>query len=327
LSAIDQLVGQEEMRRLLEGALINDKISHAVMLVGPAGSGKKSWGRLLARALLCPNRRGAEACLKCRSCIAFDTGNHPDYFILRPDGRRLKTAQIRSIKAGFFLSGSNKVCLIERAETVTAEAAASLLKILEDPPDGLTFILLAEQSRVLPDTILSRCQSFYLQPLPAEKLAGLLRRNKNLEDEKALLLARISAGLPGIALRLADDETLDERIEEARSLAYKLAVGRDSVHQLLGWADQLAQKEDLVPLLELLTMIYRDGLMQNLCRGGDQPELPDQPLIWLEKIAPAALEEAVLLINKSVYEMLATNVNRRLLLEKTLLLLQRRLTG
>jgi hypothetical protein len=76
----------------------------------------------------------------------------------------------------------------------------------------------------------------------------------------------------------------------------------------------------------LLAMIYRDGLMQNLCRSGDQPQPKEQSLIWLEKIMPGDLEEAILLLNQAVYELTATNVHRRLLLEKTLILLQRRLT-
>ncbi len=323
----EQLIGQEEMLRLLKGSLINDQLSHALMLIGPNGSGKKSWGRWLARTLLCLNRQGASACLQCRSCRSFETGSHPDLFLIKPEGRNLKTAQIREVKANFYLAGSKKVCLIEQAEQMTAEACAALLKILEDPPTGLTFILLTEQTRDLPDTIISRCQSYYLLPLPVAQLAELLRRNKDLTSEKALLLAKISAGLPGAAFRLAADPGFDQRIEEARSLAYKLAVGRDPIIQLLGWAEQLAQKEDLLPVLELLAMIFRDGLLQNLCRSGDRPDQFEQSSVWLEKVAPTSLEAAVLLLNQCACALLSTNVNRRLLLEKTLILLQRRLTG
>ncbi len=209
---------------------------------------------------------------------------------------------------------------------MTAEASSSLLKILEDPPAGLTFILLAEQPGQLPDTIVSRCQSYYLRPVPAEELAGYLEKEKGLTADQAALVARISSGLPGYALELAADQSLDERIAEARTLAYNLAVGRNPIHHLLGWAEQLALKDDLIPVLELLAMIYRDGLMQNLCRSGDRLRPRDEPLIWLERIMPGDLEEAILLLNQAVYELAATNVNRRLLLEKTLILLQRRLT-
>lgn len=326
MSNAENLLGQEELRCLLTAALESGKITHAILLSGPAGSGKKSWGRQLAKTLLCQKRTGAEPCLKCQSCLSFERDNNPGYTNLRPDGKKLKTEQVKAVKESFYLAGSIKVCLIEEADKMTAEASSSLLKILEDPPAGLTFILLAEQPGQLPDTIVSRCQSYYLRPLPAKDLAGFLEKEKGLAAEKAALVARISSGLPGYALELVADPALDERIAEARTLAYNLAVGRNPVHHLLGWAEQLALKEDLLPVLELLAMIYRDGLMQNLCRSGDQLQSHEQPLIWLEKIMPGDLEEAIILINQAVYELTATNVNRRLLLEKTLILLQRRLT-
>lgn len=320
-----KIVGQPELRLLLDAALNNGKLSHALMLIGPAGSGKRSWGRQLARAILCPQRSGAEPCRQCRSCRSFASGSHPGYFQLKPAKRRLKTEQIREVKEHFYLAGGAKVCLIEQAETLTAEACAALLKILEEPPAGLTFILLVEQPRQLPDTILSRCQCYYLRPLAAEELTGLLVGEKEITYEKASLLARISAGLPGYAYMLAEDDALDEKIEEASNIAYKLAVGQDSVSQLFNWAEQLAQRDDLALLLELMAMIYRDGLMQNLCRSGDRPGQFDPPRGWLESIMPGRLEEAVLELNRALGELNATNVNRRLLLEKTFIVLQRRL--
>jgi len=322
----EHLIGQEELRRLLTAALESGKITHALLLSGPAGSGKKSWGRLLAKTLLCQERTTAEPCLLCQSCRSFDRGNNPGFTHLKPDGKKLKTEQVKAVKESFYLSGSLKICLIEETEKMTAEASASLLKILEDPPAGLTFILLAEHPGQLPDTIVSRCQNYYLRPLPVHELADFLEQEQGLTADQATLVARISSGLPGYALELAADPSLDERIAEARTLAYNLAVGKNPVHHLLSWAEQLALKDDLLPVLELLAMIYRDGLMQNLCRSGDQPQPKEQSLIWLEKIMPGALEEAILLINQAVYELTATNVNRRLLLEKTLILLQRRLT-
>ncbi|MBM4236594.1 MAG: hypothetical protein FJ152_09025 [Firmicutes bacterium] len=323
---VKNLIGQEELRRLLTSTLESGKITHAILLRGPAGSEKRSWGRQLAKTLLCQERTTTEPCLKCQSCLSFDRDNNPGFTNLKPDGKTLKTEQVKAIKESFYLTGSIKICLIEEADKMTAEASSSLLKILEDPPAGLTFILLVEQPGQLPDTIVSRCQSYYLRPMPTEELARFLEQEKGMATEKAALVARISSGLLGYALELAADQSLDERIAEARTLAYNLAVGKNPVHHLMGWAEQLALKEDLLPVLELLAMIYRDGLMQNLCRSGDQLQSREQSLIWLEKLMPGDLEEAILLLNQAVYELVATNVNRRLLLEKTLILLQRRLT-
>jgi DNA polymerase-3 subunit delta' len=322
----DQLLGQDELRRQLVASLDSNRLSHAVLLIGPSGSGKTSWGRLLSQAILCPERRGLKPCMVCSSCRCFASGNHQGFYYLEPEKKKLKIEQIRVVRERFYLGSEKKVCLIDQAETMTAETTSSLLKILEEPPQGLTFILLAEHPRALFDTILSRCQRYTLQPLNSREVSGLLTKNGRAEGDKAELLARLSGGLPGYAFKMAEDDSFDERLIEAKTLAYNLALGRDSAHQLLIWASSMADREDLVHLLELIALLYRDGMMQMLCRRGDNNQGNEEPLNWTESICPVRLEEAVMLINKTIYEMAATNVNRRLLMEKTLIMLQRRLS-
>jgi len=322
----DQLMGQDELRRQLAAALDSNRLSHAVLLTGPSGSGKTSWGRFLSQAILCPERRGLKPCMVCSSCRCFASGNHQGFYYLEPEKRKLKIEQFRAIRERFYLGSEQKICLIDQAETMTAETTSSLLKILEEPPKGLTFILLAEHPRALFDTILSRCQRYTLQPLSCREVSDLLTKNGRAEGDKAELLARLSGGLPGYAFKMAADDSFDERLIEAKSLAYNLALGRDSAHQLLIWAASLAEKEDLVHLLELIVLLYRDGMMQMLCRRGDNLQGDEESLNWTESICPARLEEAVILINRTIYDMAATNVNRRLLMEKLLIMLQRRLS-
>jgi len=322
----NSLAGQQELRSMLTDNLAANKLGHAILLSGPSGSGKKSWGKLLAQALLCPENSGIEPCMKCFSCRTFLSGNHPEFFFVEPDKRRIKIEQIRSIREGFYLSGSIKVCLIDRAEMMTAEASSSLLKVLEEPPPGLYFILLAEQPRLLFDTIISRCQRYNLQPLSGSEIIGLLSRERPVNKEKAALLARLSRGLPGQAFKLADDGQFEDRYREAGLLARKLAFGSDSALRLLSRAASLAERDDLIPFLELVCLFYRDGLVQNLChRDALLPE-PDQAPTGIENVSTAGLEEAVLLINDAIHQINSTNVNRRLLMEMTLIMLQRRLS-
>ena len=316
--SFDRLVGQEEIRGLLFRAISRESINHALLLTGPAGSGKKSWGKLLAMAILCPERDGVDPCLKCSSCRSFQSGNHPGYYFIGPDGRNIKIEQIRTVRESFYLQGNKKVCLIENAELMTAEASSSLLKILEEPPAGLHFILLSKQTRFLFDTIVSRCQRYNLRPLNCGELTSLLVNEHNISSEKAVTLARISGGLPGLAFDLLEDNKFEERYEEAKTLAYNLATGCDSARQLLSWASYLSEKEDLVLFLELLCLFYRDEMVQNLCSS--------EPAAWLAHLPSDGLEEAVMLINSIINEMNTTNVNRRLLLEKSLIMLQRRLS-
>ncbi len=312
------LIGQHELRRLLFGALTEKKLSHSILLTGPSGSGKKSWGRALSMAILCSHRVEEEPCMKCFSCRSFLNGNHSDFFGLSPDGRNIKIDQIRSLRQKFYFQGSIKVCMVNQAEAMTAEASSSLLKILEDPPEDLHFILLAKQPRHLFDTIVSRCQRYVLMPLSCSEVTRLLLDKKHLSEEKAALIARVSGGLPGYAFELAEDEHFEGRFEEVKTLAYNLAIGCDSAMQLLSWARYLSDREDLTNILELLCMIYRDGMIQKLSVEGS--------MNWFADIDSAGLEDSVLLISNVMYEFNNTNVNRRLLLEKLLVLLQRRLS-
>ncbi len=309
--------GQQEWQNLLFRALAKDSLSHATLLTGPAGSGKKVWGRFLSMAILCLERQAGKPCMKCASCCSFHSGSHTQFFPLAPDGSKLKIDQIRSIRERFFLKGSKKVCLVEQAETMTAEAASSLLKILEEPPPGLYFILLAEKTTMLFDTIVSRCQRYSLQSLSSTTISELLLASKNVSAEKAALLARISGGLPGYAFEMAEDEHFESRLNEAQALVSSLASGCDSSRQLLSWALSLNEREDLVAFLGLLCMVIRDELLQKTA---------GRPLSLLGDVSSVRLEDSVMLINATIYELDNTNVNRRLLLEKALILLQRRLS-
>jgi len=321
--SFSNLVGQDTLRHTLNRLLSADRLSHAVLLSGPAGSGKKSWGEALAAALLCDGPLQGEACGECISCRQFISGNHPEYFVIEPQGRSIKIEQVRALRGGFHLLGGRKVCLIKQAEAMTAEASSSLLKILEEPPEGLHFILLAEQPRLLFETILSRCQRYHLEPLGQAQVRELLLENKSLDAEKAAMLARLSRGIPGRAFELAEDEEFDRRREEAENLAVNLLSGEDSAYHLLSKAESLAERDDLLSLLDLLCYSFRDGLVKNLSRNERLLIDPARLSLQVGAASVKGFEDIIRLINRTIYELTATNVNRRLLLEKMLILMQR----
>jgi len=320
------LSGQKELRQLLTGMLSQGKLSHAIMLTGPSGIGKFSWGKALTLAILCLNNRNGEACLECVSCRQFSSGNHPEFFLIEPDGRNIKIEQVRSLRTYFSLRGDKKVCLIKHAETMTAEASSSLLKILEEPPAGLYFILMAENTGLLFDTILSRCQHYKLQPLTRDEILNLLVNKKNMSADKAFLLARICKGIPGHALALAEDEEFTKRFEEANALASSLVYGYDSTYHLLLKASSLADRDDLLPFLNLLCIYYRDCLVKYLCCNEELLMNPKIPLVQGVPEPVSRMVEVIRLINSTINDLTATNANRLLLLEKMLIMIQRRFT-
>lgn len=321
--SFEGLYGQTGLRIALTGKLAAGAISHAVLLCGPPGSGKKSWGLALARALLCTGGDKAVACGCCLSCRQFQTGGPPSLFHLRPQGRRLGIDQIRGIRSHFYLEGGTRVCLIEEAEGMTAEACGSLLKILEEPPPGLHFILLAGRPQQLPATILSRCQRFTLGPLDSAGILELLTREKGLPPEKAQMLARLSKGSPGLALELAGDEGFEENMAGAAEMLFKLARGDHSPREMLALAEDLSGRDDLLFFLELLYLVCRDGLLELLCDDSALLIAPAQARRWAGAASPPDLERAMGFIRKAIRELSTTNVNRRLALEGMLLQLQR----
>ncbi len=320
----EALLGQHDLRRMFECELRDNKVSHATLLTGPPGIGKKTWGRYLARAILCTAHEAERPCFTCLSCRRFESGNHPEFNLISPEKQKIKIEQMRAIRQSFYLLGDNKVCLIEHAETMTGEACSSLLKILEEPPEGLHFILLADQPGHVFGTIISRCRHYTLQPLDQAEIINLLHSRVDVADEaKIELIASLSHGIPGYALEMASGDRFTARLEEARTLAFNIRSACDSAHQLLLWAESLALREDLPAFLELFCLVFRDALLARLPGGAALTLDQARSAPWLETVSPAVLEETILLINETVNEMIETNANQRLLMEKMLILIQR----
>lgn len=318
------LLEQDQLRRALIEDLSSGACSHAYLITGPSGSGKRTWGRVLACALLCQERRGAEPCGNCISCRSFSAGSCPAFFSLAPENRKIKIDQIREIRGQFYFEGMNRVCLIYRAEQMTAEAASSLLKILEDPPPGLYFILLAEQVRQLHSTIVSRCRRYSMQPLTAGAIESILHQQGVSRSGTTDLAVRLSKGLPGLALAIVQDPSYEIRLREAGDLSVSLTAGKLTPREIIGQAAALSGREDLLSLLEIVYMYYRDCLIRQLCHSESLLINPAQHIEGYKNISPRMLEAVLEIIHKTLKELMSTNVNRRLTIEKMLIEIQRR---
>ncbi|OPZ73783.1 MAG: DNA polymerase III subunit delta' [Firmicutes bacterium ADurb.Bin456] len=188
--------------------------------------------------------------------------NHPDLWVLQPDGNSIKIDQIRGVlrRAPYrSYQGGRKIFLIPRAEIMTAEAANCLLKTLEEPPGDTIFILISAWPQALLPTILSRCQRCSFQAIPAPELAAGLVARHGLKEEEARLPALLAGGSMGKALTLISGSN-----GEARAGAGQLALSlsRSGPLEALELAEKTAESKDkALSSLEALLCWYRDLLI------------------------------------------------------------------
>ncbi len=189
-SAWTRLRGHQEQRALFERSMRNHRLSHAYILAGPDGVGKRTFARLLAQSLFCQEttEQQLEACGTCRNCRSFESGNWPDYFeIGLPDGKTeipldliLGSTEKRGREGLCYelssapLASNRRIAVIDDAQRMNLEGCNALLKTLEEPPANALILLISDSPEALLPTIRSRCQLIRFFPLVQEDLEQLL---------------------------------------------------------------------------------------------------------------------------------------------------------
>jgi DNA polymerase III subunit delta' len=237
-----QVIAQDKIISLLSHSLETNAVAHAYLLVGPRHVGKGTLALNLAQALNCD---GPEVpCGQCRSCRRILDGKHADVTIIGlGSGTEIGIDDIRGLQRLANLppyEGKCKVFIIDEAEYLSTEAANALLKVLEEPPQKVVWLLLAaEEQRLLP-TIISRCQRLELKPVPSERAQDVLINSYNIDAEKARLLTRLCHGCFGWALSaLTSDDILEQRARRITSLFSLLTA---DLGQRFAYAQEMASQ-------------------------------------------------------------------------------------
>jgi len=205
----DEVVGQDAITRTLRNALASGRIAHAYLFAGPRGIGKTTTARLLARALLCPERKGSDPCGACPACG--DAAAGVDIIEIDAASNR-RIEDIRTLRENVkYLParGRFKVYIIDEVHQLTSDAFDALLKTLEEPPPHVVMILATTDPRELPATILSRVQRFDFRPISPDLMAatldGILQKEKIAFEPAALpAIVRAAEGSLRDALSLLD---------------------------------------------------------------------------------------------------------------------------
>jgi DNA polymerase III subunit delta' len=319
------LLGHEWAVNLLREHVARAEARHAYLITGPRGVGRRSLALRLAQALNCmqPLAPG-EPCLKCRICTQIEHMQHPDLFVVQADqeGGTLKVDQVRELQRSLSLhpyEAHYRVALLLRFEEAHPSAMNALLKTLEEPAVQVILLLTAQSAESLLPTIVSRCEVLRLRPLPLEQTRRGLQERWEVPPEKAQLLAHISGGKPGYALRLFQEpERLEQRHLWLNEHMRLLAASRV---ERFAFAESLSKDRDaLRDVLYAWLSFWRDVMLTT--SGASAPLVNLDYQAEIESLAlqcglPAAYRTTAAL--DRTLDLLERNVNARLATEVMML--------
>jgi DNA polymerase-3 subunit gamma/tau len=229
-----EIVGQTAVVETLRNAVRSDRVSHAVLFVGPRGTGKTSLARILAKALNCTNLQDGDPCDTCEACVAIREGRAMDLVEIDAASNRGIDA-IRDLRDRINYAPTDlrrKVYILDEAHQITKDAWNALLKSLEEPPEFVAFMFASTHPQDFPPAILSRLQRYDVRRLSVEEIEGKLARilaAESVEAEPAAthLIARLAAG------GMRDAESMLDQILAAGAGR----IEETAVRELLGLAD------------------------------------------------------------------------------------------
>ena len=277
-----QIIGQERALGFLKGVIAKERIPHAYLFTGIPGIGKTTTAFALTQVMNCTGMENVEACGRCRSCRQVAHGTFTDLVFIEPDGRNIKIEQIRDLNRALSfkpVSGKYRISVIRQAEMMTPEAANSFLKTLEEPPPGNILILNVIEPLDLLPTIVSRCQKIPFRPLSARVIAEWLVANKAMDEDKAMVLAKVSDGSLGRSIALSDSAFIEERGSHIQNLIKLQGLLPGQVLKMaLEYADMEKKRRRVksekkgIGLFELLSIWkswYRDLSLMKVEGSGD----------------------------------------------------------
>ena len=289
-TAFSEIVGQEHIVQTLQNAIKMDNIAHAYLFAGPRGTGKTTMARLLVKNLNCVSPKNSVACLKCDVCTEVDKGNFVDLIEMDAASTR-GIDDIREIKEAARVMPTKskyKVYLLDEAHMLTGPAANSLLKVLEEPPAHVIFILATTDAHKILPTIVSRTQRFDFRLLTrkeiSERLKSIAQKEKKpISDDAVKLITTASGG----------------SMRDAESILGKILFLDDPsperIQELLGFTARGQVSE----FLELIINSKKEDALEHIDRvikgGGDPDQFARSSIeyarvLMLLKLSPSSQE-------------------------------------
>jgi len=262
---LEEIVGQEHIKRALANAITLGRISHAYLFTGPRGTGKTSTARILAKSLNCTNGPTVDPCGECTSCN--DITNTVPIDVIEIDAasnRKVEDAQNILEKIQYVpVNGKYKIYIIDEVHMLSNTAFNALLKTLEEPPKNVVFILATTESHKVLDTIKSRCQRFDFRRITSEDITRHLRYISNKEgikisDSALYNIAKNSAGGMRDSIALLDQVSILGDSKEITEQDIDNMLGRLSFDTLTQMAENIINSNS-IEAIKLLESTYSAG--------------------------------------------------------------------
>lgn len=257
----NNILGNEETKRILEKSINTGKISHSYMFIGQEGIGKFLIAKEFAKAILC--EKEPKPCNICESCIKFNGENNPDIQIIdETEEKSIKTELIREMVKGVYekpIESLKKVYIINEAQKMTKEAQNSLLKTLEEPPEYVVIILIVENENLLLNTIKSRCTKIKFNPLENSEIIKILKEKYQYEEVPENIL-EVANGSVTHALLVKGKEDLFKEIKLTFSNLEEV-----NIIDLLNKKDIIFKdKDSIYEILDYINVILFEKLKNNI---------------------------------------------------------------
>jgi len=321
------LVGNQHIIDFLSKSVINGKVSHFYIFLGPDDLGKTTLANYFAKSLLCGGRNETLPCGVCPSCRQFDNNIHGDFHLIKKDKdkKNISIEQVREfiniLSLSSFLN-SYKVGVIKGAEKLSREAANALLKTLEEPKDKVVLILIASSLESLPPTIASRGQVLNFYPVKKDIIHNYLVKSHKATRSQAKNLACLCLGRPALAVKLLENKDFLsdylERVKIFLSFLNKDINGRlEDIRELIGGKAAGQESVSLAfRIIETWQGLARDLLLIKFNQANlIQHEIVSAELIkQKERFTVSRLLSAFKFLEKGK-EYLNANVNPKLALE------------
>ena len=318
------LIGHEWAVDMLKKHVVNGTTRHAYLFSGPPGLGRRTLALRFAQALNCPTPVSAGVpCGTCRDCKQIEAMQHADLTVIQAEaeGGTLKVDQIREARRTLTLKpyqSKYRVSIFLRFQEANDNAANALLKTLEEAPSYAVLILTADNPEQLLPTIVSRCEVLRLRPLKIEEVQRGLE-SRRIEAGRAKLIAHISGGRFGYALRLIEnDALLEKREERLNDLQTLISAARV---QKFAYADKLSKDKDVMRQAVLIWLSYWRDVMLRTAQA-ETPLVNVDRNVEIEDLASRMdLSSARRVVSglEDVLEKMDRNVNSRMLAEVLLL--------